>query len=126
MSGSKRQRLWKGLKKAKSKVTRSAATPAVSGPVKVTFVGACTGEVEAGTTVLKAAKDLGVSLSHYCGGHCTCGTCRIELVEGAQNLSEPRGNEQMVLGVACLKTGSRLACQARILGPVQIRIPSWF
>jgi 2Fe-2S ferredoxin len=69
---------------------------------------------------------MGVDLDHYCGGQCACGTCRVEILEGAQNLSAQDGMEQMVLGSTHVAAGNRLACQARLLGPVRVRIPEWF
>lgn len=69
---------------------------------------------------------LGLDLSHYCGGTCSCGTCRVEILLGAEHLSSPRGNETMVLGAEHLLAGDRLACQARVLGPVVVRVPEWF
>ena len=38
------------------------------------------GTVPEGTTVLQAALDLGVKISHVCGGNGTCSTCRVEVV----------------------------------------------
>ena len=45
------------------------------------------GVVAEDTTVLQAALDLGVKISHVCGGNGTCSTCRIEIVVGGENLS---------------------------------------
>ena len=36
------------------------------------------GLVADGTTILQAALDLGVRISHVCGGNGTCSTCRVE------------------------------------------------
>jgi ferredoxin len=79
-----------------------------------------------GISLLAAAARAGVDIDHYCGGQCSCGTCRIEIIEGSANLSEQDGMEQMVLGSANVAAGNRLACQARILGPVRVRVPQWF
>lgn len=110
------------LRKALGRSER--ATP--SGPVEVRFVGGPSGEVQAGTTLLAAAAQLGMTLSSYCGGHCSCGTCRVAVVSGADNLSDMAGNEQMVLGSAARARGDRLACQSRVLGPVTVEVPDWF
>ena len=45
------------------------------------------GVVADGTTVLQAALDLGVKISHVCGGNGTCSTCRVEVVVGGESLS---------------------------------------
>jgi 2Fe-2S ferredoxin len=82
--------------------------------------------VAPGVTVLAAARAAGVDLTHYCGGTCSCGTCRIEVVSGGDHLSAVQGREQMVLGAERHAAGDRLACQARVEGPVHVRIPDWF
>lgn len=110
------------LKRALSRESRP------SGPARVRFEGDQSGvvEVEDGATLLSAALALNLDVNHYCGGYCSCGTCRVEVVSGAENLSKTLGNEEMVLGSSNHSAGDRLACQARVHGPVVIRIPEWF
>lgn len=96
------------------------------GPPFVVFDGRGEGAVPAGTTLLQAAESLRVDLTHYCGGTCSCGTCRVEILEGAHNLSRPEGRERMVLGPVHADRGDRLSCQAQVHGPVRVRIPSYF
>jgi ferredoxin len=79
-----------------------------------------------GDTLLRAASAAGIDLPHYCGGQCSCGTCRIKVIAGAKCLSAQVGMEQMVLGSAQVGKGDRLACQAKIQGPVRVEIPKWF
>lgn len=100
--------------------------PTPSGPVAVEFEGGASGMVAGGSSILSAARQLGIELDHYCGGLCSCGTCRVRIVRGAENLSRVQGNESMVLGAERTRAGDRLACQARLLGPVVVRVPDWF
>ncbi len=90
------------------------------------FTGLGEIDVEAGETVLQAAKSLGLQLDHFCGGCCSCGTCRVTVQSGAGSLSRPQPDESLVLGPNALDAGDRLACQARILGSVEVRIPRYF
>ena len=83
-------------------------------------------EVRCGGTLLQAAKNAGIDIDHFCGGQCSCGTCKVVVMGGDPALSEPAGNEQMVLGRASLTGGRRLACQARVLRDVRVQIPRWF
>jgi ferredoxin, 2Fe-2S len=83
-------------------------------------------QVPAHTTLLEAAIQLELDLDHFCGGNCSCGSCRIQVLQGSENLSSPRPNEQMVLGPDAQHKGDRLACQARAMGPVSIGIPDFF
>ena len=110
------------LRKALSREPASAPT----GPARVRFEGGPEGEVEAGTTVLDAARALGMTVTSYCGGFCSCGTCRVEILSGAEQLSAMQGNEQMVLGASNVAKGNRLACQAKLQGQVEVRVPDWF
>lgn len=82
--------------------------------------------VTTGASLLAITAKLGVDLDHYCGGQCSCGTCRIKVNSGAKHLSKSEGMEGMVLGGANEAAGDRLACQARVLGDVDVTVPRWF
>ena len=105
---------------------KAARTPEPTGPVRVVFEGHDASEHPAGMTLLQAAVRDRIHLPHYCGGNCSCGSCRIVIVEGAGNLSKPQGREEMVLGAGRIRKGERLGCQARLAGPVTVRIPDNF
>ena len=77
-------------------------------------------------TILSIANAHDVDIPHYCGGCNRCGTCSVKIIDGSENLSKAKGNEEMVLGVDKFQKGHRLACQARVLGDVTIHIPDWF
>ena len=70
-----------------------------------------------GTSVLQAALDLGVKISHVCGGNGTCSTCRVEVVVGGENLSPVNPQEVAYT----LGEGRRLGCQAKIRGNCAVR-----
>ena len=94
--------------------------------VSVSFQGKKSGEVVFGTTILAAARELKVDLDHFCGGHCSCGTCRVFVLTGAEHLSPVQMNEEITLGAEAARRGHRLACQARAQGPVEVQIPDYF
>src|SRR5262245_40887156 len=75
-------------------------------------------EVAAGRTVLDVALEMGVLMSHVCGGQGSCSTCRVECALNPGNLSPIEPNE-VAYG---LGPGVRLGCQARILGDVGLRV----
>ncbi len=126
MSDSKNllERAIRGLGRRVRAAVRGAPPP--SGPPFVHFEGGVSGPVSAGATLLEAAKQLGVELNHYCGGTCSCGTCRLEIVEGGHSLSAAEGRERMVLGPVYADGGDRLGCQAKVLGTVHVRVPARF
>lgn len=80
-------------------------------------------EVQPGTTVLEAAIAADVHLNHYCGGMASCGSCRIEVVAGVENLSPLDAFEMSTLDMVKENPDDRLGCQARVLGPCTVRIP---
>ncbi len=96
------------------------------GPQEVRFEENARGLVAPGTTLLQAALALDVELDHFCGGHCSCGTCRLEILDGADHLTTMRPSESIVLGHEAVEAGDRLGCQAGVLGPVEVRIPDFF
>src|SRR5438105_3195414 len=54
--------------------------------------------VPAGTTILSAAIEIGLKIRHNCGGNATCGTCRVHIEEGMENLSPVNEREMDLLG----------------------------
>ena len=97
-----------------------------------------TGDVDTGTTVLTAARQLGVDLDSVCGGRGICGRCQVEPSTGsfakwaidsaATALSdwssvevdyETKGNVRRPL-----REGRRLGCAATVLADAVIAVPS--
>lgn len=80
------------------------------------------------TTLLEAAMEIGLNLQHKCGGNATCGTCRVRIEEGYENLCPVNQREVELLGEDRLGRKFRLACQSKVNGPVTASIPnpSWF
>ncbi len=95
--------------------------------VEVSFGEAGHGQAEVGWTLLQAAKELRVDVDHFCGGRCSCSTCRLVVPEASSAMLSRRDlNEETVLGPKAAARGDRLACQAKILGPVTVSIPATF
>jgi uncharacterized 2Fe-2S/4Fe-4S cluster protein (DUF4445 family) len=80
------------------------------------------GSVAVGTTVLDAARRLGVDLDSICGGRAICGRCMITPASGG--LDGPTRDEVAYHGRRPLDAASRLACSARILGDVLVDVPA--
>ncbi len=75
-----------------------------------------------GSTVFEAAENHGIFLRSDCGKKGTCGKCRV-IVDNLDNLSPKTSTEEKVLSPSQLESLQRLACQAKICGPVTITIP---
>ncbi len=87
-------------------------------PIPVRFEpSGCVVWVDAGTTVLDAALRAGVPIAAPCGGRGVCGACGVRVLDGA--LAEPDREER--IGLSRAPAEIRLACRARIEGPVTLR-----
>jgi uncharacterized 2Fe-2S/4Fe-4S cluster protein (DUF4445 family) len=88
------------------------------------------GPFATGTTVLDAARELGVDLDSVCGGRGICGRCQVSVgsrpgIEGRDDrLSSPGSTELDYRGRRPLEPGQRLGCAARILDDVVIDVPA--
>ncbi len=91
------------------------------------------GAFPAGTSVLDAARALGVDLDSVCGGRGICGRCQVAVSEGTHAklgiqsssrhltpFSEPEGRYRDRSGLAPER---RLGCHARLLGDVVVDVP---
>lgn len=80
-------------------------------------------EVEAGLSILDAAKKIGAPEGDRCGAVCACSTCHVYVVEGVDNLSEAEDEEEDILDKAFdVRPNSRLGCQAKIEGDIAVEI----
>ena len=92
------------------------------------------GTVEDGTTVLAAARRLGVDLDSVCGGLGICGRCQVEPAIGRfdkwavtvadDHLSQPGPLEDAYRERKGLDGPNRLGCDVRILGDAVIDVPA--
>lgn len=88
--------------------------------------------VPAGTSLLDAARQMGVEIESICGGRLTCGKCKVQIEEGnfakhgivsaAAHLSAP-GREELKLLEEMNASGCRLSCSAYVHGDVLVFVP---
>jgi uncharacterized 2Fe-2S/4Fe-4S cluster protein (DUF4445 family) len=91
------------------------------------------GRFPRGTTVLAAARRLGVDLDSVCGGRAICGRCQVAVGEGAfakfalvsraDHLSAPSADELAYAAKKPVAEGRRLGCCAELLGDCVIDVP---
>ena len=91
------------------------------------------GHVPAGTTVLQAARTLGVDIDSVCGGRALCGRCQITvgsgefakhgITSGADSLGDVTAVETRYADKKGLGDGRRLSCQSLLCGDVVIDVP---
>jgi len=92
------------------------------------------GEVETGTDILSAARDLGADVASICGGNGLCTRCKVRLSVGefpkhqitsdVDNLSPIVATERQQIEEEELDKGFRLSCQAKIQGDIVVDVPA--
>jgi len=91
------------------------------------------GRFPLGTSLLQAARSLGVDVDSVCGGRAICGRCEVLVMKGdfakhgvvsrPENLSALSAAEENPAGRRPLPAGHRLSCQARIQGDLVVDVP---
>ncbi len=114
--------------------TAGADITATNGDHRIVFTpSGLAGTVEHETTVLEAARRLGVDLDTVCGGRGICGRCQVAVSVGefpkwavtvrADHVSDPDSLELDYRGARPLVEGLRLGCGMRVRGDVVIDVP---
>ncbi|MDK4720979.1 MULTISPECIES: adenylate/guanylate cyclase domain-containing protein [unclassified Rhizobium] len=73
-----------------------------------------------GFSVLEASRLGGIPHYSVCGGKGQCSTCRVQIIEGQENLPPPEPLEQKTLNRIGATPDVRLACQLRPTGNVSV------
>lgn len=73
-----------------------------------------------GTRLVEAAAEAGIVLGVPCGGEGLCGKCRVLVAVGT---TDPTPIERDWLSADELQAGWRLACQSKVVGPMEIVVP---
>ena len=91
------------------------------------------GDIVAGTTLLEAARRLGVEIESICGGHQTCSKCKVLVEEGdfakfairsaAEHLTPAGEREIEYARKHSFGEGERLSCACQVTGDLVIRVP---
>jgi uncharacterized 2Fe-2S/4Fe-4S cluster protein (DUF4445 family) len=92
------------------------------------------GRFPLGTSLIGAARQLGVDIDSVCGGRGICGRCKVLVSEGefakygirsrTENLSPLSEPEQRFAAKSDLETGCRLSCHTELAGDVVIDVPA--
>jgi 2Fe-2S ferredoxin len=80
-------------------------------------------EAAEGTTLLAAILAADESLTHKCEGKAACGTCHIYIQDGRKGVSKiAREENERLDTIVGIGSKSRLACQAKVLGTMDIKV----
>ncbi|MBL4891244.1 MAG: adenylate/guanylate cyclase domain-containing protein [Rhizobiaceae bacterium] len=89
--------------------------------VVVTYGDGTVFSANPGTSVLDISRLAGVPHMSVCGGRARCSTCRTLILNGSEHLSPPTDAEAELLTKLKADSNIRLACQAKVLGDIEIR-----
>ena len=91
------------------------------------------GRFPLGSSLLQAARSLGVDIDSVCGGRGICGRCQVLVAEGefskhgvtssVDNLSPVSAVEVEYCATQPMAAGRRLSCSAQVLGDLVIDVP---
>ena len=77
------------------------------------------------TNLMDAVLQTGLVLGQSCDGIALCGFCRVTVLDGLENLGPAESEEQKVLATQHAGGDERLACCARVHGPVTVTADYW-
>jgi len=77
------------------------------------------------TNLMDAVLQTDLGLGQSCDGTALCGFCRVQVLEGLENLALAGEEEHKVLAAQHSGDNERLACCARVSGPVTITADYW-
>jgi ferredoxin len=81
--------------------------------------------VAAGSTLLEAARRVGLPLASACGGDALCGRCGVTLLAGELSLPPEQPAEAKAKRRNRIAAGQRLACRALVSSDVEITASYW-
>lgn len=82
-------------------------------------------EVPLEANLMRVLQEKGVPVASSCLGDGVCAKCRLTILEGASNLSDPTAEEDFLRERENLPANVRISCQCRILGDVSVDAPYW-
>jgi ferredoxin len=77
------------------------------------------------SSLIDAILQTGLGLGQSCDGIALCGFCRVRVLAGSDNLSPVNGEESKILATQHAGADERLACCAKVLGPVTVTTTYW-
>ncbi|MBK9294247.1 MAG: (2Fe-2S)-binding protein [Oligoflexia bacterium] len=93
---------------------------------KITFLPSKkTLNVEPKTNLMNAIIEAQLPIGSSCGGEGICAKCIVKVIKGNENLSKPNANEKKLIQREKLNPTTRVSCQIKVLGDVEITTGYW-
>lgn len=88
--------------------------------IRITYPEGRTITVPEGFSVLEASRWSGIPHASVCGGRGRCSTCRVDVIEGGEQLPPPGPDEARLLARIGAPPSVRLACQIRPVADISV------
>lgn len=82
-------------------------------------------EVEPGALLMPSLLAAGLPVASSCNGDGVCAKCRIQVLEGHENLSPPNEIENGLRDRLKIPRTIRISCQTQVLGDIRIDASYW-
>jgi 2Fe-2S ferredoxin len=82
-------------------------------------------QVETGALLMDVLLEAGLPVASSCLGDGVCGKCRIQILEGYENLSAINSVEEIVRTRLKIPKGTRISCQTTVHGDILIDTSYW-
>ena len=77
------------------------------------------------SNLIDAIHQTGLGLGQSCDGIALCGFCRVQVLDGMDNLSPMASEEEKILASMHAGDDERLACCATVQGPITLATTYW-
>ena len=77
------------------------------------------------SNLMDAIHQSGLGLGQSCDGIALCGFCRVQILDGMDNLSPMESEEERILASMHGGDSERLACCAIVQGPITLTTTYW-
>lgn len=82
-------------------------------------------EVENGANLMKSLLEAGLPVASSCDGDGVCAKCRIQIIEGKENLSSEGDLESFLKEKHKIAKDFRISCQTVVNGDIKISASYW-
>ena len=82
-------------------------------------------EVEEGSNLMQTLLRANIPVASSCYGKGICSKCRVQVLEGSENLNKETPLEQELKTKHKLASDIRISCQCRVKGDIKIDTPYW-
>jgi ferredoxin, 2Fe-2S len=82
-------------------------------------------EVPVGANLMRALQNADIPVASSCDGDGVCVKCRMQILDGAKNLSPENDLEQHLRDMHNIPKNERVSCQVEVLGDIKINASYW-